>query len=256
MNDCVFITIPVPQSHHRDIHSPPPAGVRRLHPGSRSGEFGGWNLLSHPSLATTVVSELHTQRDVVLRSVKAPQASSALHFGVCESRCQLMCIWGDGAGKSSVNLNTSMHRRRRSLGGGERHVRRKEMLRDTAAFIKDKKNSESAVLCLNVPALPWCSVPVKSRDRQAVPPTCFSYFSNWTLLYSSSHSRTLKLTIIPYCYSLTHMFTSYHYSELEIKFLQQRPIDTEPLRSISMDLFVYQTSESSLTWQRWHVKLV
>lgn len=86
MNDCVFFTMPVPQSHHRDIHSPPQVSERlHRHPGSRSGEFRG-TLLSHPSL--TVVSELHTQRDVVFSRVKAPQAS-ALHFGVCEDLLEL-----------------------------------------------------------------------------------------------------------------------------------------------------------------------
>lgn len=42
MNDCVFIAVPVPQSHHRDIHSPPQvsegyAGIL----GPDPEEFGG-----------------------------------------------------------------------------------------------------------------------------------------------------------------------------------------------------------------------
>lgn len=74
MNDYVFITIPVPQAHHRDIHSPLQVSERlHRHPGSRSGEFGG-TPLSHPSLMTTVVSELHTERCCVWLS-ESPQAS-------------------------------------------------------------------------------------------------------------------------------------------------------------------------------------
>lgn len=55
------------------------------------------------------------------------------------------CIRGDGALSlsalfySSVNFNTSMHRRRRSLGE-ERQVQRKEMLWETKAFVWEKNS--------------------------------------------------------------------------------------------------------------------
>lgn len=90
MNDCVFISISVPQPHHRDIHSPPQVssgctGILGPDPES-SGEGGG---LCCPilSLTTTMVSGLHTQRDVVWLS-ESPRAS-ALHFGVCEGLLEL-----------------------------------------------------------------------------------------------------------------------------------------------------------------------
>lgn len=29
MNDCVFAAVPVPRSHHRDIHSPPQVSLKK-----------------------------------------------------------------------------------------------------------------------------------------------------------------------------------------------------------------------------------
>ncbi|KAJ4935544.1 hypothetical protein JOQ06_017076 [Pogonophryne albipinna] len=72
MNDCVFITIPGPLSPQRDIQSPLQVsegcdGILGPDPES----FGGVLCCPILSLTTTMVSELHTQRDVVFSCVKA-----------------------------------------------------------------------------------------------------------------------------------------------------------------------------------------
>lgn len=138
MNDSVFITMAVSQSHHRDFHILPQVSERLCRiPGSTSGEFRGtpW---SQPSLMTMVVSELHTQRCCVWLS-ESPQASS-LHLRVCEDWefCTKATVgWyiqGDRGGKSAVNVNTSLHRSNSENRG---KCRKKET---RTAFVGAKKS--------------------------------------------------------------------------------------------------------------------
>lgn len=83
MNDCVFAGMPVPRSHHRDIHSPPQVSLKKGcvgFLGLRSGELFRATLLSHPlpRPTTTAVSDLHTQRCCVWSSESPSGLRSAL----------------------------------------------------------------------------------------------------------------------------------------------------------------------------------
>lgn len=115
MNDCVFITIPGPLSPQRDIQSPLQVSEGRdgiLGPDPES--FGGVLCCPILSLTTTMVSELHTQRDVVFSCVKA------LRPPLCNLRSvkasQSCALSADVLGLTELEtVSTSMHRKRHSL---------------------------------------------------------------------------------------------------------------------------------------------
>lgn len=146
MNDRVFVAINVRQSPSQG-HSQSPAGVRRLrrHPGCRSGEFG-WHF-SAPFLSGDNSVQWAAHREMLCLAEWKPSGLRSALFGVCEDLLELLTeaavsrrARGDGAGDSPVNFNTSMQ-------NGGRHVRRKEMLQDTAAFVCHKNSRCSICTC-------------------------------------------------------------------------------------------------------------
>ena len=193
---------PRPSVHHRDIHSPPQVskgctGIRGADP-----ESMGVTLLSHPSLTTTLVSELHREMFCSAEWKPSGLCSAlwglwrplrAVHWGCCQ------LSWGDRAGNSPVNFNTSMHRKSHSHRE-ERHVHRKQNAVRSSSICLGREQSLLLTLYFYFKCtLPWCAVPVKSS--QLVPPTPFncsdySWLLNIAELYTSAHSWTLKQMII------------------------------------------------------------
>lgn len=153
-----------------------------------------------PSFSGDNGGQWAAHREMLCRGELIALRPPLLHFGVCEGLSALRteaavswCIWGDGAGKSPVNFNTSMHRGRRSLGE-ERRVQRKEMLRGTAG-------REQSVLCAlfectsTLIVCSTCKVLVTSVAAHSV----LSFWQRWLNvpeLHTSSQSWTLILMIV------------------------------------------------------------